>query len=855
IAQELLECLVVAVEKKGELSELEGSSGARTEINDTKTPARTSGSMKLRSRKRKLGEYAEDTKPEPKIPEFDPSKLETYSVVRLFFAMNNLLPVSQRYKYMPKYQPSLFPLSLTEDCLLGITGIRDSRLWFKDFLDPKKDGPLMKRDRTGYKKYRKYRLIGQKDLGERFVLNTSFETDGFSLSIHVIDTNKKYRKYRTIGQKDSGERLVLMTSFATDGFSLSVNVIDTRCRKVKHTPPPPVVSRDLAYRKDKDIIMGMDLGQAFTVGAVSWLPNGSKNNLAVKKKALGEPYTLYRNWLNKTKMKDENKPDFLDPKKDGPLMKRDRTGELLQLIFGLKSKKYRKYRLIGRKDLVYQFTLSIQTVSWLPNGSKNNLAVKKKALGEPYTLYRNWLNKTKMKDENKPVRDAENCGLSRNSDETITIYFNRMMKRYSVLANFFNSHAIRKRTFEYHCAKQREMDRVFNALISMVGLKPHQKVKKKQRIYVGIGTGDFDATGSLHTSFLEYFVRKARPLGITILGVDEYFTSQKCVRCHEFTESLDRAYIKGKDIIMGLDMGQAYTVVAVSWLPDGSKKNLAVNKKALGEPYYLHRNWLNKTKMKDENKPVRDAENCGLSRNSDETITIYFNRMMERYSVLANFYNSHAIRKRTFEYHCAKQREMDRVFNALISMVGLKPHQKVKKKQRIYVGIGTGDFDATGSLHTSFLEYFVRKARPLGITILGVDEYFTSQKCVRCHEFTESLSMRAKKCSKCNVVFHRDILAADNMCAALSAILEKGERPEYLCKPPDDKSDDDNNDGGQDDGLNKKDRNGRNPKEKKKKKPKDKESGQSTSSEYALENAAKKKSASYVLGSVRVIVQ
>ncbi|KAI3656304.1 hypothetical protein MP638_005174 [Amoeboaphelidium occidentale] len=97
--------------------------------------------------------------------------------------------------------------------------------------------------------------------------------------------------------------------------------------------------------------------------------------------------------------------------------------------------------------------------------------------------------------------------------------------------------------------------------------------------------------------------------------------------------------------------------------------------------------------------------------------------------------------------------------------------------------------------------------------------------------------MRANKCSECKVVFHRDILAADNMCAALSAILEKGERPEYLCKPPDDKSDDDDNDE-QDDGLNKKDRKGHNPK--KKKKPKDKESRQTTSSEYALENAAKK---------------
>jgi hypothetical protein len=92
------------------------------------------------------------------------------------------------------------------------------------------------------------------------------------------------------------------------------------------------------------------------------------------------------------------------------------------------------------------------------------------------------------------------------------------------------------------------------------------------------------------------------------------------------------------------------------------------------------------------------------------------------------------------------------------------------------------------------------------------------------------------------------------MCAALSAILEKGERPEYLCKPTDNKSDDDNDE--QDDGLNKKDRKGHNPKDKKKKKrPKDKDSGQSTSSEYALENAAKKKSASHLLGSAPVIVQ
>ncbi|KAI3656805.1 hypothetical protein MP638_004182 [Amoeboaphelidium occidentale] len=183
---------------------------------------------------------------------------------------------------------------------------------------------------------------------------------------------------------------------------------------------------------------------------------------------------------------------------------------------------------------------------------------------------------------------------------------------------------------------------------------------------------------------------------------------------------------------------------------------------------------------------------------------------------------------------------MDRVLNALISMVGLKPHQKVKKKQRIYVGVGTGDFDPNGSFHTSFLKYFIRKVKPMGLTILGVDEYFTSQKCVRCHDFTESMSMRAKQCVKCKVVFHRDILAADNMCAALSAMLEKDERPEYLCKPPDDETKEAIEGPVKD--VKKIGIKGRNPKEKDKK---DKQEGfrRSSRQQEALENAAKKKRA------------
>ncbi|KAI3655385.1 hypothetical protein MP638_006492, partial [Amoeboaphelidium occidentale] len=174
----LLNALMSAVEQKGTLpGSLESLKSMKDHgvnldlienINNTEmmTSHCSTSKMKLRPRKRKLEESADERKPEPTIPQFDPT---SFAAIQIF----------------SKLSAVFFPLSLTEDCLLGI-------------IDPLKAGPLMKRDRTGEllqlifglksAKYRKYRLIGQKDLGERFVLNTSFETDGFSLSIHVIDT-------------------------------------------------------------------------------------------------------------------------------------------------------------------------------------------------------------------------------------------------------------------------------------------------------------------------------------------------------------------------------------------------------------------------------------------------------------------------------------------------------------------------------------------------------------------------------------------------------------------------------------------------------------------------------------------
>jgi hypothetical protein len=75
------------------------------------------------------------------------------------------------------------------------------------------------------------------------------------------------------------------------------------------------------------------------------------------------------------------------------------------------------------------------------------------------------------------------------------------------------------------------------------------------------------------------------------------------------------------------------------------------------------------------------------------------------------------------------------------------------------------------------------------------------------------------------------------MCAALSAMLEKGERPEYLCKPPDDETEEATEEHVQD--TKRCSIKGRSPKEKDKK-DKQEDLRRSSRQQKALENVAKK---------------
>ena len=98
-----------------------------------------------------------------------------------------------------------------------------------------------------------------------------------------------------------------------------------------------------------------------------------------------------------------------------------------------------------------------------------------------------------------------------------------------------------------------------------------------------------------------------------------------------------------------------------------------------------------------------------------------------------------------------------------------------------------GDFESSKSRHVMFVRYLIRKLRPLGYTIVGVNEYFTSKKCPFCEEFVEMHAMRRLYCRRCNTWFHKDVLAADNMVNIVRGFLQTDDRPAYL-KPSSSKS-------------------------------------------------------------------
>ncbi|KAG0195786.1 hypothetical protein BGX28_000635, partial [Mortierella sp. GBA30] len=217
--------------------------------------------------------------------------------------------------------------------------------------------------------------------------------------------------------------------------------------------------------------------------------------------------------------------------------------------------------------------------------------------------------------------------------------------------------------------------------------------------------------------------------------------------------------------------------------------NLAAKQKAVYQPTFKHRRWMEAQKAKaiaeelsigkiETEYPPLHGENADFDS--------YVQHRQAYKDELDNFYNSNNFRfkRRKMYARAARKEEYYRLTDALLRMVGGSIGAKKKDEDKVVIGIGLGDFQSTSrlsSLDGTFMGYFIQKARSLGYLVVGVNEYYTSQKCPTCQKFiARPRNIRRSYCDHCRKYAHRDVMASHNMVNIMRARVERQERPDYL---------------------------------------------------------------------------
>ncbi|TPX53466.1 hypothetical protein SeMB42_g00759 [Synchytrium endobioticum] len=237
--------------------------------------------------------------------------------------------------------------------------------------------------------------------------------------------------------------------------------------------------------------------------------------------------------------------------------------------------------------------------------------------------------------------------------------------------------------------------------------------------------------------------------------------------------------------IIAIDPGATCIAGAVAFDPNrpDQRRNLAVTTKSLAEPTRRYRDWLEA----DKPEAICTAER-ECTKSDQETWAVFRKRFVRPYEIARAYYRTNKYKRKRWDADKAKRGELDRVLEGIVNMVDESMGHKLSGGIKVIVTIGMCDFSSTQSRHVMFIRYLFRKLRPLGYTIVGVNEYFTSKKCPCGTEFVEMPAMRRLYCRRCNKWYHRDVMAADNMVNIVRGYLEHDERPTYLKPPSKDKN-------------------------------------------------------------------
>ncbi|TPX40569.1 hypothetical protein SeMB42_g05943 [Synchytrium endobioticum] len=214
---------------------------------------------------------------------------------------------------------------------------------------------------------------------------------------------------------------------------------------------------------------------------------------------------------------------------------------------------------------------------------------------------------------------------------------------------------------------------------------------------------------------------------------------------------------------IAIDPGATCIAGAVAFDPKhpDRRRNLAVTTRSLAEPERRYTNWLEV----DKPEAICTAEQ-ECTKSDQETWPVFLERFVISYDIARTYYSSTKYKRKWWDADKAKRGELDRVLEGIVNMVDELMGHKLSGYKQVIVAIGMGDFSSTKSRHVMFIRYLIRMLRPLGYTIVGVNEYYTSKKCPCCQEFVEMPAMRRLYCRGCNKWYQRDVMAADNMVKA-----------------------------------------------------------------------------------------
>ena len=230
--------------------------------------------------------------------------------------------------------------------------------------------------------------------------------------------------------------------------------------------------------------------------------------------------------------------------------------------------------------------------------------------------------------------------------------------------------------------------------------------------------------------------------------------------------------------VVGVDSGRKYLfgMTAYALNKPASIETLAIKSSAVRRHTSNYTRWLKA--WKEKNRDVYDLERQ-LTRRDDESHSEFAKRWFQAFVRLHGLYNTSAMKRRRWDARRNARAEMDRGHQAIFKSIGGNCSTGPAEGTIGYIALGDGGFDPKQGQHKRFEDLLQRKAESLGFRLAVVSEYNTSQKCPAGHQL-EMVSMRIKRCEQCNVHFHRDKLAGENMCRILESSLRGLQRPNDL---------------------------------------------------------------------------